>query len=180
MKIGRSRFAAWFAAGVATGAGLMATPYFARADGPNADAARLRKVEDRQAIEELFTAYGVTLDSHDFAAFGRLFAADAVFVSGPGEPARGRPAIQAMLEKTLTSNPSHLPTPDFHLFFNPSIEVDGDRATSRSKGAYVIPDLKNGGAQIIFLVAYSDSFVREAGHWVFQRREIHPAIPAAK
>jgi SnoaL-like domain len=83
-----------------------------------------------------------------------------------------------MLEKTLTSNPSHLPTPDFHLFFNPSIHVEGDHATSQSKGAYVIPDLKNGGAQIIFLVAYADSFIRTGGHWVFERREIHPAIPA--
>jgi len=178
MQNGRSRLAAWFVAGVATGIGLMVTPYFARADGRGVDAARLQRLEDRQAIEELFTAYGATLDSHDFAAFGRLFAADAVFVGGPGEPARGRPAIQAMLQKTLTSNPSHLPAPDFHLFFNPSIEVDGDHATARSKGAYVIPDSKNAGAQIIFLVAYSDSFVREAGHWVFERREIHPAIPA--
>lgn len=172
------KLVAWFVAGLATGLAVVATPHLARADGQDSNAARLQKLEDRQAIEELFTAYGATLDRHDFPAFGRLFAENAVFVSGPGEPARGRAAIQAMLEKTLTSNPSHLPTPDFHLFFNPSIKVEGDHATSQSKGAYVIPDVKNGGAQIIFLVAYDDSFIRTGGHWVFERREIRPAIPA--
>jgi len=168
----------WFVAGVATGLAVLATPYLARADAKDKDAARLQTLEDRQAIEELFTAYGATLDRHDFAAFGRLFADDAVFVSGPGEPARGRAAIQASLEKTLMSNPAHLPTPDYHLFFNPSIDVQGDHASSHSKGAYVIPDAKNGGAKIIFFVSYDDSFVRKGGQWVFARREIHPAIPA--
>jgi hypothetical protein len=39
-------------------------------------AARLQRLEDREQILELLTAYGATLDRHDFAAFGRLFAED--------------------------------------------------------------------------------------------------------
>jgi ketosteroid isomerase-like protein len=152
--------------------------YLARAES-SADAARLRRLEDRQAIEELFTAYGATLDRRDFAAFGRLFAQDAVYVSGPGEPTRGRQAIQSLLEKTLASNPAHLPEPAFHLFFNPSIEVEGNRATAHSKGAYLIPDVKDGGARIIFFVSYEDTFVRQGGQWVFSRREIHSGIPTS-
>jgi len=103
MQNGRSRLAAWFVAGVATGIGLMVTPYFARADGRGVDAARLQRLEDRQAIEELFTAYGATLDSHDFAAFGRLFAktedADRKIVDRVAQvaAARGIPRAQVAL-----------------------------------------------------------------------------------
>jgi len=154
-----------------------ATPDPAPAEAGDSETDRLQKLEDRQAIEELFTAYGATLDRRDFAAFGRLFAQDAQYVGGPGEPTRGRGAIQSLLEKQITSNPAHLPEPAYHLFFNPSIEVAGDRATAHSKGAYVIPDLKNGGAQIIFFVSYDDVLVRQGGQWVFSRREIHSAIP---
>jgi uncharacterized protein (TIGR02246 family) len=178
MQTHRLTFVAWLAAGAAALVVVLAVPYLARADARSAESARLRALEDRQAIEELFTAYGATLDRRDFTAFGRLFAQDAVYVSGPGGPTRGRAAIQTLLAKTLTSNPAHLPEPAFHLYFNPSVEVDGDRATARSKGAYLIPDLKDGGARIIFFVSYDDAFIREEGRWVFSRREIHSGIPS--
>ena len=103
-------------------------------------AARLQRLEDREQILELLTAYGATLDRRDFAAFGLLFAADAEYGSGAGTPTRGRAAIQSQLEKVITGNPSNLPAPNHHLFFNPSIKVDGDRATVHSLGAYSAPD----------------------------------------
>ena len=83
-----------------------------------------------------------------------------------------------MLQKQITSNPSHLPMPDFHLYFNPSIQVDGDRAVASSKGAYVIPDLANNGARIVFFVSYDDTLIRRTGRWVFASRAIHAGIPA--
>jgi hypothetical protein len=52
----------------------------------DSSAERLQRLEDREQILELLTAYGATLDRHDFAAFGRLFADDATYVSGPGSP----------------------------------------------------------------------------------------------
>jgi uncharacterized protein (TIGR02246 family) len=170
--------AACGAGGVAAAVGAMALLHFAQAGTADADTARLQGLEARQEIEELFTAYGATLDRRDFPAFGRLFAEDATYGGGPGEPTHGRAAIQAQLEKTITSNPSHLPTPDFHLYFNPSIQVKGDHATAQSKGAYVIPDLQTHGAEIIFLVSYDDMFVRHNGHWLFQQRMLHAGIPA--
>src|SRR5262245_60479411 len=86
-------------------------------------ATRLQRLEDREQILELLTAYGATLDRRDFAAFGQLFVEDAEYGSGPA-PTRGRAAIQSQLERTITSNPSNLPKPNHHLFFNPSIKVD--------------------------------------------------------
>jgi uncharacterized protein (TIGR02246 family) len=172
------RLVGWFAAGLIVGLAVLSALRFVHADAGDPDRSRLQRLEDRQDIEELFAAYGATLDRRDFDAFGRLFAEDAVFVGGPGEPVRGRAAIQASLAKTITSNPSHLPMPDFHLFFAPSVQVDGDHATAQSKGAYVIPDTSNNGARIVFLVSYQDTLVRRGGHWLFARREIHAGIPA--
>jgi uncharacterized protein (TIGR02246 family) len=138
--------------------------------------------EDRQQIEQLFADYGATLDRHDWEAFGRLFAEDAVFGGGAGEPARGRAAIQASLEKAITSNASRLPAPDFHVFFNPSIHVEGDHATAQSKGAYVIPDAHSadgvpGAAHMVFFCVYDDVLVRRAGHWLFQQRTLRSTMP---
>jgi len=178
MIIHKGRAAAWFAAGIIAGLGIVTAPRFVRADGSDSAAQRLQRVADRQEIEELFTAYGATLDRRDFDSFGRLFAEDAVYAGGPGEPVRGRAAIAAMLQKQITSNPSHLPMPDFHLYFNPSIQVDGDRAVASSKGAYVIPDLANNGARIVFFVSYDDTLIRRTGRWVFASRAIHAGIPA--
>ncbi|HTV78785.1 MAG TPA: nuclear transport factor 2 family protein [Steroidobacteraceae bacterium] len=176
----KGRAAAWFAAGAIAALGVVIAPRFVRADGSDSAAERLQRVEDRQEIEELFTAYGATLDRRDFDAFGRLFAEEAVYAGGPGTPVHGRAAIQALLQQQITSNPSHLPAPDFHLYFNPSIQVDGNRAVASSKGAYIIPDLANNGARIVFFVTYDDTLIRREGRWVFMSRTIHGGIPAPK
>jgi uncharacterized protein (TIGR02246 family) len=140
-------------------------------------AARLQRLEDREQITELLTAYGATLDRRDFAAFGQLFAEDAEYGSGPGTPTRGRAAIQAQLEKVLTSNPSNLPGPNHHIFFNPSIQVDGDHARAHSLGAYTVPEKAGNTTQMVFFVAYDDEFVRIGGKWLFKRRTIGSGSP---
>src|SRR5688572_6064496 len=157
---------------------LPASLHVAQAADGNSSAARLQRLEDREQILELMTAYGSTLDGRDFAAFGRLFAEDATYVSG-GAPTKGRTAIQSMLEKIITSNPSNLPPPNFHLFFNPSIRIDGDRATARSRGAYIAPDLATKTAQMVFFVSYEDTLVRRDGRWLFQQRVVRGGIPPA-
>lgn len=141
------------------------------ASGDNT-ATRLQQLEDRAQILELLAAYGATLDRRDFAAFGQLFAEDAEYGSGAGNPTRGRAAIQAQLERVITSNPSNLPAPNHHLFFNPSITVNGDRATAHSLGAYSAPDAAGQATQLMFFVAYDDELVRSGGRWLFQRRII--------
>ena len=180
MKDAKLKLAAGFAAGLAAALCSVGVPHFARADGRDTSSERLQRLEARQEIEELFTAYGATLDRQDWDGFGQLFAADAVYGGGAGEPARGRAAIQALLQKQITSNPANLPKPDFHLFFNPSIHVEGERATAQSKGAYVIPDVRTNGAEIVFLVSYEDVLVRRGGHWLFQQRILRSGIPAPR
>jgi uncharacterized protein (TIGR02246 family) len=142
-------------------------------------AARLQRLEDREQILELLAAYGATLDHRDFAGFGLLFAEDAEYGGGPGAPTRGRAAIQAQLQKQITSNPLNLPPPNHHLFFNPSIRLDGDRATAHSLGAYVAPDPASRTTRMVFFVAYDDVLVRREGRWLFQKRVISSGAPPA-
>ena len=148
---------------------LMASLRIADAAPRDATAERLQRLEDREQILELMTAYGATLDRRDFAAFGQLFTEDATYGSGPAAT-HGRAAIQAMLEKTLASNPSNLPGPNSHLYFNPSIHVEGDHATAQSKGAYTVPDAATKTTQLVFFISYEDTLVRHDGHWQFQQR----------
>jgi uncharacterized protein (TIGR02246 family) len=140
-------------------------------------AARLQRLEDREQILDLLTAYGTTLDRHDFAAFGQLFAADAEYGGGAGTPTRGRTAIQAQLEKTILGNPTNLPPPNRHLLFNPSIQLDGERATVQSMGAYVAPAADRKSTQMVFFVSYQDTLVKRDGRWLFQRRILGNGAP---
>lgn len=164
-------------AGAAVALLLASSPRDSAAAHSDATAVRLQRLEDRQQILELLNAYGATLDRHDFAAFGQLFAADADYAGGPGAPTHGRAAIQAQLQNIISSNPSHLPPPNHHLFFDPSIHVDGDKATAHSLGAYVAPDAAGKTTQMVFFVAYDDTLVRRDGRWLFQRRSVGSGAP---
>ncbi|HWL63716.1 MAG TPA: nuclear transport factor 2 family protein [Steroidobacteraceae bacterium] len=137
---------------------------------------RLQQLEDREAILELMAAYGATLDRRDFTAFGKLFAEDAGYGNGPGA-AQGRAAIQAQLESIIGSNPSNLPAPNFHLFFNPSIHIEGDTARATSLGAYTAPDAASGSTRMVFFVSYEDWLVKRDGRWLFQRRVTGSGTP---
>jgi uncharacterized protein (TIGR02246 family) len=141
------------------------------------DTARLQQLEDRAQIGELLIAYGTTLDRRDFTAFGQLFTLDAEYGGGTGEPTKGRAAIQAQLERMLTSNPSGLPGPNRHLNFNPSIVLEGDRATVRSLGAYTVPDAATPSTRLVFFTGYQDTLVRQDGKWLFQKRVLGGAAP---
>ena len=157
--------------GVIAGLALATTLHRADAAPRDVAAERLQRLEDREQILELMAAYGATLDRRDFAAFAQLFTEDAAYGGGAATTlTRGRHEIATMLEKAITSNTANLPGPNSHLFFNPSIQVQGDRATARSKGAYTVPDKATRATQLIFFINYEDTFVRREGHWLFQQR----------
>jgi len=177
MKTNSGRYLLCGVAGAAITLLLAGSLHTSAAAQGDTTAARLQRLEDREQILELLTAYGATLDRHDFAAFGQLFTEDAEYASGPGAPTHGRAAIQAQLQNIISSNPSHLPPPNHHLFFDPSVHVDGDHATAHSLGAYVAPDAAGKTTQMVFFVAYEDALVRHDGHWLFQRRAVGSGAP---
>ena len=150
--------------------------------GPGATdlAARVRALEDREAIRTLWAEYGRTLDARDFAAFSQLFARDAEFVGGPGSPAKGPAAIGAFLEKAIGTNYPNSKGRNFHLYFNESIDLHGDEGSGVSKGGFVMAAGDNTKADFLLLATYRDQFVREDGRWKFKRREIIGDIPVPR
>jgi ketosteroid isomerase-like protein len=141
-------------------------------------AARVQRLEDREEIRQLMHNYGRTLDKRDFGAFADIWSDDAEYAGGgPTGTVKGPAAIRAVLEKMMAANPSGIRPPNFHLFYNENIEVDGDRATATSKGAFVAPGDTN-RAEMVILASYDDIFVRERGQWKIQRRAVHGDIPA--
>ena len=157
------------------------TPAVAQAaQGATDLAARVRALEDREAIRTLWSEYGRTLDARDFAAFSQLFARDAEFVGGPGSPAKGPAAIGAFLEKAIGANYPNSKGRNFHLYFNESVDLRGDEGTGLSKGGFVMASSDNSKADFLLLATYRDQLLREDGRWKFKRREVIGDIPVPR
>jgi hypothetical protein len=141
--------------------------------------ARVRAVEDRQAIERVLMEYGRSLDRRDFATYSGLFARDGVWDGGMGV-FRGPAAIKAAMEKTFASAPGIPKGTNFHILTNAIIDLDGDRATALSK--WVFMQVVDGKSQIAMTGSYEDQFVREQGAWKILLRKAPadaPPPPAA-
>jgi uncharacterized protein (TIGR02246 family) len=167
--------AAWLADKAAAGAASSASPEPA----PPGDDARLRRLEDRQQIHQLFTDYARVLDRKDFSAYAALFAEDGEFIAG-AQQAKGRAAIQALVEAMLGNLLGSQVGEDFHVVVNPQVELgadDPDRARAQSTWLYVVTG-DDGGPALSKLGHYNDELVREAGRWRFLRREAPMDIPA--
>ncbi len=148
--------------------------------GADAVSVRLDALEGREAIRALWAEYGRTLDARDFRAFSQLFARDAEFVGGPGSPAKGPAAIGAFLEKAIGTNYPDSKGLNFHLYFNETIDMQGDHASAISKGGYVMAAADNTKADFLLLATYHDEFVREDGRWKFKRRQVVGEIPVPR
>ena len=147
--------------------------------GQQALVSRLEALEAREAIRALWAEYGRTLDARDFASFGKLWARNAEFGSGPGA-AKGPAAIAATLEKAIGTNYPDSKGKNFHLYFNESIDVRGDHATAISKGGYVMATADNSKADFLLLAEYRDELVKEDGQWKFLKRQIVGEIPVPR
>jgi hypothetical protein len=135
-------------------------------------AARVQALEAREAIRTLYAEYGRTLDARDFHAFSLLFARDAEYGA-----AKGPAAIGAFLEKAIGTNYPDSKGKNYHLYFNESIDVQGDHATGVSKGGYVMANSDNTKADFLLLATYRDEYIKEDGQWKFRRRQTVGEIP---
>jgi uncharacterized protein (TIGR02246 family) len=173
MRAHIGRFFMWglIASSLAGVAGQTATP------SAGALAARVQVLEDRDAIRALLVNYARTLDERDFGGFAQLWAADAEFLGGAKNTAKGPAAIADMLQGLLKVNAAPTPGRDFHLVMNQTIEVSGDTATGFSRGTWVVTD-PDSKMRISIIANYYDHFVRDGGRWKFKRHQIGGAAPA--
>jgi hypothetical protein len=152
----------------------LAVPGSAEAQGSIGERGELQELRDRAAIHELLLAYGRTIDQRDFDAFGALFTAD-----GEYGRSKGPDAIAAGMRRTFATNPLGFREPNFHVFFNQTIAVEGMHATAQSMSFYVVPD-EVGGFRIALMAAYDDRLVKTGGAWKFQRRTVKGLTPEPK
>jgi hypothetical protein len=152
-------------------------------------AARLRMVEDRQAIEQLLMGdYPRALDSTDWKAYAALFSQDGTLIMNGGKTkATGPAAIEKFFATApfaqppaASAAPSPCPVPPgvhrfMHVVTNLSLHINGDTATDQAYwetiGTTDCKSVVEGAGH------YEDTLKRENGQWRFYSREIFDDLP---
>src|SRR5580658_6311799 len=161
---------------------------FGQTKSADSAAARLQKIEDRQAIEQLLMGdYPRALDSGDWAAYAALFAKDGTLIMGGGSTKRTGPAaIQEFFSARPTPAPAASETPSAcpvptaghrteHVVNNLTLQINGDMATDQAYWQTIVTrDCKS---VVAGAGHYEDILKREDGHWKFFKREIIDDIP---
>jgi uncharacterized protein (TIGR02246 family) len=139
---------------------------------------RLQRVEDELAIRRILVDYSATQDARDYAGYAALFAKDGEWVNGKSVH-KGREAIQKMLVDLYGAPlPGYVNNESFHITSNAQIDVNGDRATVRSRHLLVMRG-PNGEPTPSLAGRYEDEFIREDGKWKILRRVDYPVMPTA-
>lgn len=131
---------------------------------------RVQRLEDIEAITQVLLNYGRHLDARDFKSYAGLFAAQGVWDGGFGA-ATTPDGIYDLMIGYFGTEPNPKTLSNYHLLSNFMIDVEGDKATSWSRWAYVTPG--SGGTPIINIGGrYADELVREGGDWKISRRTV--------
>lgn len=125
---------------------------------------RVRRLEDRFAINDLVVAYATLLDDAQWAALGRLFTEDGVFAS-PNSTTTGRAAI---IENFKVK---HAPFPaTWHDPHGIAVEFDDD---DHARGTVIgYAELGQPGLTLTTSIRYQDDYRREDGAWRFAKRHV--------
>ncbi len=91
--------------------------------------ARLRVLEDREAIRELIARYGPLADAGEAQALAALWAADGIYEVVGFAQAQGHAAIAALIEGE--THRALMADGCAHLLGPVAVEIDGDTATVR-------------------------------------------------
>jgi uncharacterized protein (TIGR02246 family) len=137
---------------------------------------RLQRVEDELAIRRVLIDYAVTQDARDYDGYAALFAKDGEWVNGKSVH-KGRQAIHKMLVDLYGAPPpGYVNADSYHISSNPEIEVNGDRATVRSRHLLILRG-PNGEPTPALAGRYEDEMIREDGKWKILRRVDNPVMP---
>ena len=148
----------------------------AQSHADTALAKRVQVLEDRDEIRRVIIGYGEYLDARDYAGYAGLFARDGVWTGGFGS-ATGPAAIQTMLETNLGKpEAGFVNKSSFHQVTTEVIDVDGDKATARSRYMFYTATPEN-RPNVLLAGRYVDQFVRENGAWKIKARVSHGVIP---
>lgn len=134
---------------------------------------RLQRLEDLQAINQLFIDYGRHLDAGDFDSYAELFADDGEVLLGPLGRAIGRKAIRELMTTMLAGKVGE----SLHIVTSPIVNLTGDTATSSVM--WTVMHRAAGGEPVVTMVGrHEDALVRERGQWKIQRRRGFVDMPS--
>lgn len=121
--------------------------------------ARLRRLEDRVAIEDLVVSYFLAADGDDLRGVGQSFTDDAVFKASGATAATGRQGIIDFIASARTQMGLTVHTPHYA-----QIRFDGDDVAQGLVGAHL--ELVLGGSTVYGAVRYVDEYTRTEDGWL--------------
>lgn len=131
--------------------------------------ARIRRLEDIEAIKQLKARYGQACDDdHNPDKVAALFVEDGLWEGrNIGVHARGHAAIKDYIGGVRASGRMRNSA---HMFMNPIITVDGDRATGEWRFVMCFTGkVADGTFQYHRIIGfYEDEYVRVDGRWLYQ------------
>lgn len=130
-------------------------------------------VEDRYAIEHLYSAYNRYIDSDRIDEWVELFAPDGVYVSS--DTYTGRAALADFGRERAAKQATSPLRNAQHWNGSVLLEEDGDLVRGSCYLVRFAVDRETGSKQVVTLGHYEDEIVRHAGGWVFARRQVFPA-----
>jgi uncharacterized protein (TIGR02246 family) len=157
-------------AALATVLGWLGRPELVAAATPTPQSleARIQRLDDRMAIEQLLMQYGRAVDNRDFAAFAALFTDDGEWRGAQGSY-RGPKQIRESMEKIFAAAVADIPKgSNFHLLTNVIIDLQADHATASSK--FIFYKMNGAKPEAVVAGRYEDRLVRVAGTWKFKQR----------
>jgi 3-phenylpropionate/cinnamic acid dioxygenase small subunit len=117
-------------------------------------------VEDRLAITELLSEYGLLLDQHQLADWLDLFVEDAVMEVPGLPPLRGRAERRALVETAPTG---------LHLCAPPILRAGEADGTASARQSFMFRNSKTGQ---VLAGWYADELVKRGDRWHIARRVI--------
>jgi len=129
---------------------------------------RLQALEDRLEIQDLMSRYAQMVDRREWERMHDVFAPGATldYTTTGGEKG-GYEETLAWLDRALAPWPINL-----HFITNLTVELDGDRATSRCYFQAPMGCVEEGGSQLVITNAgcYDDELVRTEAGWRIAKR----------
>lgn len=127
--------------------------------------ARLRRLEDRAALDDLVVRYFLAADSDNLESLGACFTEGASFASSGVIDARGRQGIQDFMAASRAHMGLTVHTPNFTLYdFTDADNVSG------LVGAHL--ELVLAGQSLFGVVRYQDDYIRSNDGWRIARRDM--------
>jgi uncharacterized protein (TIGR02246 family) len=133
---------------------------------------RLQRLEDRDAIHQLFVDYGRHLDAGDIDAYASLFTEDGEVMLGPMGRTQGRENIHALMSRVLDGRVGST----YHLISSPRVALDGDTATSEVMWTVIQRDAE-GKPELTSLGRHIDKLRKVDGAWLIAERRGYVDLP---